>query len=174
MFERFTAAAREVVRDAVAKGDAVVTPEHLVLALLDREHTTGAAILAHFGVDRERVAETLAAKHRRGGLSEADAEALAKLGIDLDAVVAAVEREHGTGAMAPKRGRRRFHTTFTAEAKRVLERALREALDCRDTFIGDEHVLLALLALGAEADLGLRYTDVRGWITASRRGTGTR
>ncbi|MGW5050952.1 Clp protease N-terminal domain-containing protein [Actinokineospora sp. NPDC004072] len=174
MFERFTAAVRELVRDAVEKAGKEVGPEHLMLALLERQHTTGAAVLEHFGVDRERVAAGQLARLRRGGLTDADAEALAKLGIDLDSVIAAVEREHGAGALAPNRGRRRFHPSFTAEAKRVLERALREAVDCRDGFIGDEHVLLALLALGGEDDLGLRYTQVRGWITASRRGTGRR
>lgn len=172
MFERFTDSAKEVVRAAVEKGQraGATTPAHLLLALLDRED----GALAHFAVDRSRVADAVRDRQRRGGLSERDAQALAGLGIDLDAVVDAVEREHGAGAMAPRGGRKRFHTPFTAEAKRVLERSLREALDLRDKHIGDEHVLLALLALGDADDLGLTYPDVRAWLTGTRRGTGTR
>jgi ATP-dependent Clp protease ATP-binding subunit ClpA len=173
MFERFTDSARGVVRGAVGKGEdaGAVAPEHLLLALLERPGT-GTAVLADLDVDRDAVAEAVRERHRRGGLSRADAEALADLGIDVDAVVAAVEREHGPGAMAPSGGRRRFHTPFTAEAKRVLEQSLREALDLRDKHIGDEHILLALLVLGAEAEVGVSYTDVRARLTASRRGTG--
>ncbi|MGX7824077.1 Clp protease N-terminal domain-containing protein [Actinokineospora sp. 24-640] len=163
MFERFTRAARDVVTGAVTKGEAegVVLPEHLVLALLDSEGTTGAGVLAHFGVDPEAVAAAVRANARRGGMGESDAAALAELGIDLDAVVAAVERAHGTGALAPRRARRRFHTPFAAESKKVLERALREALDQGDRFIGDEHLLLALLAEPAGEALGLNHSDVR-------------
>lgn len=176
MFERFTQSAKDVVRAAVERGEkaGAATPAHLLAALLDREHTDGAAALAHFGVDRERAADAVRARQRRGGLNEREAAALAELGIDLDAVVDAVEREHGAGAMASRGARRRFGARFTTEAKRVLERSLREALDLRDKHIGDEHLLLALLALGDADDLGLDYTEVRSWLTGTRRGTGTR
>ncbi|MFC7618112.1 Clp protease N-terminal domain-containing protein [Actinokineospora soli] len=92
----------------------------------------------------------------------------------MEAVVEAVERDHGEGAMATGGRRRRSHTPFTREAKKVLEQALREALDLRDKHIGDEHVLLALLTLGAVEDVGVGPADVRAKLMASRRGTGTR
>lgn len=171
MFERFTAPARAVVRGAVEVAERAgadgITPEHLLLALLDAEGTTAASVLAHFGVAGESVAAAVSAALRRGGLSSADAAALGELGIDLDTVVAAVERVHGEGAFTGRKRRpRRFHTPFTQPAKKVVEGALREALDRGDRFIGDEHVLLALLhAPGVAADVlaaeGLTHQAVR-------------
>ena len=176
MFERFTRSAKDVVRGAVRMGEeqGAVTPDHLFLALFEGSDTVGAQLLADLGVDREQVARLLGEKTRRGGLTRRDAEALAELGIDVEAVVEAVERDHGTGAMATGGRRRRSHTPFTREAKKVLEQALREALDLRDKHIGDEHVLLALLTLGTVEDVGVAPADVRARLMASRRGTGTR
>ncbi|WP_256105603.1 Clp protease N-terminal domain-containing protein [Streptomyces sp. ODS05-4] len=155
MFERFTSAARAVVKGAVAhaerSGSGTVTEEHLLLSLLDREGTPAAAALARLGVSarREQVAAGLADAARRAGLTRADAEALAGLGIDVTEIVARVEAVHGAGALrADRRGRprRSGHRPFTTEAKAVLERSLRVALGRGDRHIGDEHLLLALAA----------------------------
>ncbi|MEU6482988.1 Clp protease N-terminal domain-containing protein [Streptomyces sp. NPDC046887] len=154
MFERFTAAARTAVKAAVEHaertGAGPVTEEHLLLALLDLEGTPSAAALDRLGVTarRDQVVAGLAEASRRAGLTRADAEALAGLGIDVAEIVSRVEAVHGTGAL---RGDRRFRRRFgggrlTPEAKGVLERSLRVALGRGDRYIGDEHLLLALAA----------------------------
>ncbi|WP_031004624.1 Clp protease N-terminal domain-containing protein [Streptomyces sp. NRRL F-5727] len=174
MFERFTKPARAVVKGAVDHaergGAAVVTPEHLLLALLDREDTRAAAALGRL-CPAERRPSLLAAlsdARRRAGLSRADTEALAGLGIDVGAIVARVEEAHGAGALAGDRkdeGRWSGRRTFSREAKGVLERSLRVALARKDREIGDEHLLLALTATGgvvaeALADHGVTYAAV--------------
>ncbi|UNO39971.1 Clp protease N-terminal domain-containing protein [Streptomyces sp. MST-110588] len=179
MFERFTASARQVVREAVAHaelaGRGSVGEGELLLALLDRTGSPGADVLTALGL-RERRASVEAAlhrAHRRGGISASDAEALAGLGIDVEEIVARVEREHGAGALAaagapgPKekrRGRLR-RPYFTPEAKSVVERSLRVALGRGDKYIGDEHLLIALLgrpglAASVLAEHGVQQADV--------------
>ncbi|MFK0262416.1 Clp protease N-terminal domain-containing protein [Streptomyces angustmyceticus] len=155
MFEKFTAGARAVVRGAVEQaeraGSGTVGEPELLLALLDRTDTPAAAVLRVLGVHERRasVAEALATVRRRGGVSTADAAALAGLGIDVDAIVARVERQHGVGALAADgRGgrRKRLRRPFSAEAKSVLERALRIAVGRKERYLGDEHLLMALAA----------------------------
>ncbi|MEV4429333.1 Clp protease N-terminal domain-containing protein [Streptomyces sp. NPDC049602] len=181
MFERFTKAARAVVKGAAEHaergGAAVVTPEHLLLALLDREDTRAAAALGRLCPPERRpsLLATLSDARRRAGLSRADAEALADLGIDVGAIVARVEETHGSGALAGDRedagwwsGRR----TFSREAKTVLEKSLRMALARKDREIGDEHLLLALTTTGgfvaeALADYGVTYTAVETALTTA-------
>ncbi|MFE5976646.1 Clp protease N-terminal domain-containing protein [Streptomyces sp. NPDC056460] len=171
MFERFTKAARTVVKSAVEHaergGATVVTPEHLLLALLDGEGTRAAGALCPPD-RRPSLVAALTDARRRAGLSRADEEALADLGIDVGAIVARVEETHGEGALAGDRkdsgwwsGRR----SFSREAKTVLEKSLRVALARKDREIGDEHILLALTTTGgvvAEvlADHGVTYASV--------------
>ncbi|MFE9739916.1 Clp protease N-terminal domain-containing protein [Streptomyces sp. NPDC006477] len=174
MFERFTKAARAVVKGAVEHaergGATVVTEEHLLLALLDREDTRAAAALRRLCPPDRRpsLVTALAEARRRAGLSRADATALAELGIDVGAIVARVEETHGAGALAADRkdagwwsGRR----SFSQEAKAVLEKSLRVALARKDREIGDEHILLALTTTGgvvaeALADHGVTFASV--------------
>ncbi|GAA1417086.1 Clp protease N-terminal domain-containing protein [Streptomyces thermospinosisporus] len=151
MFERFTKDARAVVKGAVAQAAAVgaasVTPEHLLLGLLEREGSRASFALAALGGGewKDAVREELEEVRRRGGLTRAEAEALAGLGIDVDEVVARVEGVHGVGALSgSRRGRRSGHVPFEKGAKDVLERTLRIALAQRERRIGDEHILLAL------------------------------
>lgn len=171
MFERFTNDARAVVRGAVEHSERVgsrsVGAEHLLLALLDSEASRGSFALASLGLaDRkEPVRAALADARRRAGLSQAEADALAGLGIDVSDIVSRVEEVHGVGAMSGDRrdggwlsGRR----TFGQDAKEVLGRCLRIAVAHRDRRIGDEHILLALAArpgVASEvlADQGVTY-----------------
>ncbi|GAA1280669.1 Clp protease N-terminal domain-containing protein [Saccharothrix xinjiangensis] len=166
--ERFTREARQAVHDAVVEAERLdapgIGPEHLALALLD------APVLAEFDLSRDEVVDAFAAARRKGGLSDADAEALRGLGIDVDQIVASVERAHGEGALsaAPKRKRRFFgnHLPFTADAKKTLERSLFEARDLGHNTLRQEHVLLALLAQrGLVAEVfgarGVSYTELR-------------
>ncbi|MFF5704704.1 Clp protease N-terminal domain-containing protein [Streptomyces sp. NPDC012794] len=178
MFERFTRDARDTVTGAAAQartaGAATVTEEHLLLSLLER------GALDRLGVDRAAVAAGLRAARRRGGMSRADEEALAGLGIDLSEIVARIEEAHGAGALAapaprgrtlgsslrtalgrPESGKR--HVPFTGGAKKVLEQSLRIALGRGDRHIGTFHLLLALLSRPgpvseALADHGITYT----------------
>ncbi|MFF9071116.1 Clp protease N-terminal domain-containing protein [Streptomyces sp. NPDC014735] len=161
MFERFTTEARAAVTAAVAHADGAgapsVTDEHLLPALLDRRSGRAASVAASLGLTGRRAAvETdLAAARRRGGPTRADADALAGIGVDVDAIVARVEEAHGTGVLdRPRRTGGMRHRPFDRGAKDVLARALRIALGRQDRRIGDEHILLALTARpGAVADV---------------------
>ncbi|MFE9003871.1 Clp protease N-terminal domain-containing protein [Streptomyces sp. NPDC007875] len=131
----------------------------------DRKGSPAAEILTALGAHGRRasIERALAEVRRRGGITGADVEALAGLGIDVDEIVARVEEAHGVGALAtagstpgstpesasaraPRRGRRPLRRPFSREAKSVLERSLRIALARGDKHIGDEHLLLALTA----------------------------
>lgn len=145
MFERFTRDARSTVTGAVTEaqrsGAAAVTEEHLLLALLAQ------GALDPLGVDRAAVTADLAAARRRGGMSKADEEALAGLGIDLTEIVSRIEETHGEGALsAPSPGKRAGRTRFTPGAKKILEQSLRIALGRKDRHIATVHLLLALIA----------------------------
>src|SRR5206468_5372039 len=69
------------------------------------------------------------------------AKAIAAQGVDRGAVTAAVTE----AAPAPKDALP-AHIPFAAEAKKILENALREAFSRRHNYIGTEHLLLGLLA----------------------------
>ena len=69
--------------------------------------------------------------------------ALESLGISLEEARDQVEEIAGCGQGAPA-----GHIPFTPRAKKVLERALREALQLGHTYIGTEHLLLSLIAEG--------------------------
>ncbi|MDO0936249.1 Clp protease N-terminal domain-containing protein [Streptomyces sp. DG2A-72] len=172
MFERFTKDARAVVEGAVGCAEreqvACVDTEHMLLALLDREGSRGSFALSSLlgnGTDgKESVRSAVVEARRRGGLSRADADALAGLGIDVTEIVARVEEVHGVGAMSgDRRGKGWFgHRPFSRGAKDTLVEALRVASGRRDRHIGDEHILLALAArpgVPAEvlADHGVTY-----------------
>ncbi|GAA2513361.1 Clp protease N-terminal domain-containing protein [Streptomyces gobitricini] len=163
MFERFTEAARNVVEGAAVHAERAdadsVTEEHLLLALLDLGGTRSAVAFDALGVTvrRPSVESALAEARRRGGLTRADTEALAGMGIDVAEIVSRVEAAHGTGALASGRApKRRWsgHRPFTRPAKHTLEQSLRIALARGDRHIGDEHLLLALAARpGVVADV---------------------
>ncbi|PVC88576.1 peptidase [Streptomyces sp. CS090A] len=174
MFERFTQGARATVKGAVAQaertGAASVTEEHLLLALLEQEGSRASFALAALGLSGRRASldASFAEARRRGGLTKADAEALAGIGIDVGAIVDRVEGAHGEGALAADRRSRRWwsgHRAFTPGAKSILEKSLRVALGRGDCFIGEEHLLLALTAApGTVADVlaehGATYATV--------------
>ena len=70
--------------------------------------------------------------------------ALEAMGLSLDAVRHRVEEAAGRGQEPTREG----HIPFTAQAKKVLELSLREALQLGHTYIGTEHILLGLLREG--------------------------
>ena len=71
------------------------------------------------------------------------AKALESLGISQEAVRQQVEEIIGQGQQAPS-----GHIPFTPRAKKVLELALREALQLGHNYIGTEHILLGLIREG--------------------------
>ncbi|MFD0026165.1 Clp protease N-terminal domain-containing protein [Streptomyces sp. NPDC058382] len=182
MFERFTGGARATVTGAEAHagraGAGSITEEHLLLALLDQEGGRASFALAALGIGDRRgsVEAALADARRRGGMTRADAEALAGIGIDLTAIVDRIEEAHGEGALeGGRKGRRRWTGSrpFTREAKGILEKSLRIALGRGDRFIGEEHLLLALTAnSGVVADVLAEHGADYGTVERALYGDG--
>jgi ATP-dependent Clp protease ATP-binding subunit ClpA len=150
MFERFTAEARAAVVGAQVHARALhhgnLGAEHLLLGVA--EQPAGARLLQRLGVDPAGLRHEMASRGEADGFDE---DALAAMGIDLDAIRARVEERFGPGALdrPPGRGRCRRgasgrHMPFTPQAKKVLEISLREATALGDRHIGAEHLLLAL------------------------------
>jgi ATP-dependent Clp protease ATP-binding subunit ClpC len=79
--------------------------------------------------------------------------ALESMGVDLADVRAQVDAAIGTGGSAPP-----GHIPFTPSAKKVLELALREALQLEDNFIGTEHILLGIVREGDGVGAGVLAT----------------
>ncbi|WP_447039951.1 Clp protease N-terminal domain-containing protein [Streptomyces sp. DSM 118878] len=199
MFERFTEDARAVVLGATGQaeraGAAAVDDGHMLLALLAQPaEGTGSraafALTALGAMDRrESLEAALAEARRRGGLSQADTEALAGLGIDVDEIVSRVEEAHGAGVLAGAgsgRGARRGkglrgwgwsgHLPFTRDAKEVLVKSLRVATARRDRSIGAHHILLALTVRPgtvseALAEHGVTYGELERVLFAGDDGT---
>ncbi|GAA3552943.1 Clp protease N-terminal domain-containing protein [Amycolatopsis ultiminotia] len=171
MFERFTPAARMAVveaQEAAQEGGAGEISAQAVFAGLVRVPDGSALrLLRELGVSKEEIFAELDRLSRRGGISDADAEALIELGIDVDQIVERVEQAHGPGALAgagrrPKRG----HLPLTADAKRAFELSLQEAVELGGKHLGQEHLLLALVRQrGPVADFlasrGIDYAAVR-------------
>jgi len=173
MFERFTGDARATVVSAQhaarALTDHHIGTEHLLLGLLDQTDSTAARALSRSGVTPDLVRDAIQrARQPQRDVAAEDKEALRTIGIDLDAVQAAVEEAFGPGALsrlhtAEDPGRRvgwrrrrtpvpgqapRGHIPFTPRAKKVLELSLREALDLKHGHIGTGHLLLGLIDEG--------------------------
>jgi ATP-dependent Clp protease ATP-binding subunit ClpA len=100
MFERFTDSARGIVVQAQLNarglGHSYIGCEHLLMAAAMVEGPAGAA-LREQGITSERIQLTLLGTV--APLSGLDEEALASIGIDLDAVRAKVEAEFGPDAL---------------------------------------------------------------------------
>jgi ATP-dependent Clp protease ATP-binding subunit ClpA len=216
MFERFTSEARAVITQSAQQahhlGHRYVGAEHMLLALVASDGPACDILRAH-GLTPDRVESEIVGRVGQGvtaGLfGDLDREALATIGIDLDAVRARIEASFGTDDLiragyavqgqamyrpkagllrhlSPKRrsvspqsaSRRpanvdaagryrpgvrggpqgpqggagsRGHLPFTLAAKKVLERSLRQAVALHVSYIGVEHIALALI----EVDKGL-------------------
>lgn len=152
MFERFTDRARRSLVLAQEHSRLLdhrhLGPEHVLLGLLDAGGIA-ADVMGAAGVDSGRAGAVVAACSTPPGMPTLEQiDALRELGIDYEDVRARVEATFGDGALGRSHRRRRRSTAapaFTPTAKDVLERAHREALDLGDSYIGTEHLLLALL-----------------------------
>jgi ATP-dependent Clp protease ATP-binding subunit ClpA len=163
MFERFTDEARQVVRaareEALLLHHGFIGCEHLLVALSGGEGTPAAASLAAVGLGHAALRQRLAELADSGDRA-LDADALASLGIDLDAVRQAAEANFGRGALdRGKQWRGRPCTggriPFTPRAKKSLEVALKTAVKRHDQEITSGHLLLGLLGQGNNAALAM-------------------
>jgi len=154
VFERFTAQARSVVtiaqQEARELGHPTIGTHHLLLGILGEPDAAGGRALGALGLDRSEVREDVRRfEQDRAALSEQDADALRSVGIDLDEVRRTVEEAFGPGALegstSGRRGLGAGHVPFTAESKKALELALREAIHLGHRSIGTEHLLLGLV-----------------------------
>jgi ATP-dependent Clp protease ATP-binding subunit ClpA len=145
MFERFTDSARAAVVGAQAEsrelGAGAIGCEHLLVAVVAAPGEASRAA-AQAGLDAAALRRALASATARSAL---DADALAAIGIDLDAVRERVEASFGPGALERRRPAPAGRIPFTPEAKHALERSLRAAVARHDREIGAEHVLLGVL-----------------------------
>ncbi|WP_454851985.1 Clp protease N-terminal domain-containing protein [Promicromonospora soli] len=148
MFERFTKDARSAVVDAQlvareAHSDQIDT-RHVLVALAETPGPARTA-LSDGGVDVAALVAQARGKIEAG--DALDADALAAVGIDLDEVTRRTEATFGKGALTRAgrvlRGRRK-HIPFTADAKKSLELALREAIRLGSKEINGGHLLLGM------------------------------
>jgi ATP-dependent Clp protease ATP-binding subunit ClpA len=178
MFERFSTGARTTVlvarEQAVALGDDHIGTEHVLVALAQDAGIAG-QVLREAGVSADAVLEDLRTTAAPAG-DDLDADALRRIGIDLDDVRRSVEETFGPGALddtppsTSARRRRWFggdHVPFTPRAKKLMEHALRQVAALRAPAIGAEHLLLGLLDAGEGR--GTRLLTDRGVDLASLR-----
>jgi ATP-dependent Clp protease ATP-binding subunit ClpA len=150
MFERFSKEARAAVIKAqeVARDEhsGVIDSRHVLVALIETPGPAVAAV-AGSGLDTTDAVRTLRRDIRAG--DALDADALAALGIDLDAVRDRTDAVFGEGALdragAARRRRSPGHIPFTPDAKKGLELALREAIRLKSSTIDGGHLLLGIL-----------------------------
>ncbi|WP_210414579.1 Clp protease N-terminal domain-containing protein [Microlunatus elymi] len=151
MFERFTTAARDAVVQAQSEarelGQDQIGSEHVLLGTLWHADGVVKPVLDAAGLTYRRVRERVESSV---GDSYPDADALRRIGIDLDEVRRRVEENFGAGALSRRASRRRGHLPFGAAAKKSLELALREAISLQHNYIGTEHILLGLTRLDHE------------------------
>jgi len=165
VFERFTAEARATVMGAQQHarrlGHRPIGTEHVLRSVVDRQSRAASTLAAH-GITADTVEVDLARLVGPG--RDADRRALALIGIDLDAVLAAVGADLRDDAL-PRPHRRRWwsrrrrrchqaptrdraHIPFSPRAKASFELALREALRLGSREITSEHLLLGILREG--------------------------
>ncbi|MEJ7689295.1 MAG: Clp protease N-terminal domain-containing protein [Nocardioidaceae bacterium] len=165
MFERFTEEARAVVVDAQLHarrlGHGYLGCEHLLLALPSTEGQLG-LMLRRLGMTTEAVETAILRLVGTPNVTR-DREALAAIGIDLDAVREKIEANFGPRALEPPpRRRRRWGRRgscaagsgygalpFTPRAKECLGLSLREAVSLGQRDIGSQHIALALTDMTA-------------------------
>ncbi|HEX3791682.1 MAG TPA: Clp protease N-terminal domain-containing protein [Pseudonocardiaceae bacterium] len=170
MFERFTDSARNTVVLAQQSADRLahdrIGSEHLLWGLVSTNGPVS-AMLHEQGLTPDRVeAEItkLGTVDTASAFDGIDKDALAAIGIDLDAIRSKIEADF-TGSPPPARepaeavsrglwprsmrrvpAGRRGHTPFSEQAKQTLSQSLRQALALHDHYIGVEHLALALVS----------------------------
>ena len=149
IFNRFAKEARRCVEAALEEarmlGHDSIGDEDLLLGILRADEGVAAEALSSLGVTPEGARE-----ESEGMLSDA----LSSIGISLEEA----RREAGDAFDMSIPDERRI--PFSPRAKKVLERALREAVRLRDNHLGTEHVLLGIL--GNEDGMAVRMLGRMG------------
>jgi ATP-dependent Clp protease ATP-binding subunit ClpA len=185
MFERFTKDLRRAVvrarHEAVRTGAAQIGCEHLLYGVLTEDGPAAQALTAA-GLPRT----DLRSRTPRGTSTQPeppdpqplDAEALAAVGIDLDAVRRMTDAVFGPGALdrirpvrrGPRQSTRRI--SFTDEARKSLELALRFTTRNGQSAISTGHMLIGMLdqadnaALDILAEAAIDPAALRADVTA--------
>jgi ATP-dependent Clp protease ATP-binding subunit ClpA len=150
MFERFSQEARLAVvgaqQVARAVGSRTIDTRHVLVALAEQDGPASRG-LRSVGVDVEALAAGVRIELSSGGL---DAEALASLGINLDAVRMRADEVFGPGALAGA-GHSPGHIPFTSDAKKALQLALRETIRLGRKNIDGGSLLLGMLRADSPA-----------------------
>jgi ATP-dependent Clp protease ATP-binding subunit ClpA len=176
MQERFDEPARQAViaaqDGARSLGQHFIGTEHLLLGIVaDESHDVTAGTLHALGVTKETVRSQIQRWMGTDALDDRDTEALATIGIDLDAVRAIIENAFGPGSLdetplpdstSPRgikavltRHRRQAaqgHLPLTRRAKTAIELGRREATRLHSPRIENAHLLLGLLAAHGAPD----------------------
>ncbi|CAM2981487.1 Clp protease N-terminal domain-containing protein [Saccharomonospora xinjiangensis] len=177
MFERFDRAVKDVVVGsqaiAMEKSCAHVDSSHLTYALLRQPVGALNRVLAENGVEPDAVEAELDTMRRRGGVSDAEVEALAAVGIDVEDMLDRLGKD--SGESSGSRRRRGFfggHLPFSDAARRMLLRSLEEAKELGEKRITVDHVLLAVLGVSGPVadvleDAGVTRSTVRRHLGAT-------
>lgn len=157
MFERFSKEARAAVVEAQhvarATSSRSIDSRHVLVALAEADGPASRALRA-VEIDPDAVAASLRDDLRAAGL---DPQALASLGVDLDAVRERTDAVFGEGALdRVARKTPKGHIPFTPDAKKSLELALREAIRLKDNGIHGGHLLLGILRADSPAGRALQ------------------
>jgi ATP-dependent Clp protease ATP-binding subunit ClpA len=172
MFEQFAQSARQAVADARQEaawaGQDQIRSEHVLVGLL-REPGLASEALTAAGLEAASLRERLPHGDRKHP-ADLDANALATLGIDLDAVRRAADAAFGPGALDRARVPGRFRMPLSPDAKQALVGAVRHAHQGGHRQISSGHLLLGILdqkrngaltvLTGADADIVALRADV--------------
>lgn len=147
VFERFTQDARTAVvlaqEEARLLRDSSISTAHLLIGLAGSGDDAASVALRGIGMTSAELRNRL----RRTAGTALDPEALATLGINLEAVRAVTEERFGAGALDPAPGRRspRGHIPFGPGAKRSLAVALQTAVRMHSSSVGAGHLLIGIV-----------------------------
>jgi len=169
MFERFQPAARQAVVDARAEagraGQDKIRCEHMLLGLL-AEPGPAADALTAAGLELADLRGRIP-RGKYQASAALDAEALASLGIDLDAVRRATDAAFGPGALDRVATRTRRRLPFSDDARQSLARALHAAVALHQREISSGHMLIGIIdqqrneALAVLAEAGVDIASLR-------------
>ena len=144
MFERFEPSARQAISDARDEagraGKDRIGSEHVLLGLLAQPGAAADA-LSDAGLTLPELRSRVPARSGRS----LDAEALASLGIDLDAVRRATDAAFGPGALDQAHRPRRRQLPMADDTKRTLMGAVRYAHQHGEREITSGHLLIGIL-----------------------------
>lgn len=147
--------------EARTLGHNFVGTEHLLLALLASPTGSAPTALERLGIVSDQIRDRLLSKLAKPPAPNLDPEALATLGIDVEAVRARLEKTFGPGAIEQTRS---GCMRIAPRAKLALAYAVDEA---HGQTVADSHVLAGLLrsqdSLAAQvlAEFGISLAEVR-------------